>query len=93
MLHGHESHPHRHDMVLRSAVTLQVCTHLNAYRDILHNSRTADESDIRDQNILTNGSYELHCVLVLKKLIIFVIVTKKLQTLFHIKLVSTVEPS
>jgi hypothetical protein len=52
-----------------------VCTHLNAYRDSLYNSRTADESDIRDQNILANGSYELHCVLVLKKLIIFVFVT------------------
>jgi hypothetical protein len=47
----------------------------NAYHDSLHNSRTAAENDIRDQNILANGSYELHCVLVLKKLIIFVFVT------------------
>jgi len=52
-----------------------VCTHLNAYHDSLHNSRTADENDIRDQNILANGSYELRCALVLKKLIIFVFVT------------------
>jgi hypothetical protein len=29
MLRGHESRPHRHDTVLRYAVTLQVCTHLN----------------------------------------------------------------
>jgi hypothetical protein len=48
----------------------------NAYHNSFHKSRTADENDIRDQNILANGSHELHCVLVLKKLIIYVFVTK-----------------
>jgi len=52
----------------------------NAYHNSIYNSRTADENDIRDQNILANDSYELHCVLMLKKLIIFVFVTKYYRT-------------
>jgi hypothetical protein len=35
----------------------------------------AYEDDMRDQNMWANGSYELHFILVLNKLIIFVFIT------------------